>query len=761
MNLIQSYKNKNNLSNNDNDEPLNNFKNTTKFKTYKNNRNENSLDIDNIEPKNIKTSHKKMKKYKTEDIPDNSISYEDNLLKEEPNEISLAIKNSIRNYNREKNSKEIPDQSGNNYEKKNSKDFINYISNQDYNNSKYEKKLSDIAKMKEDLMNEDNNKAILKKNKNPKRTSILDIMRRKGLLTKLTNSKNKENLNTEPNEPNKIKNNLYKMQKNNRNNKSDNDESESDEEEDEVKRNEEGVNYINFRLDLKKIYKKPKWKLTPAKEASIFIKAKEINNRNKKKKNGRIIFNVGEKKKYNKTRVDNLYKVKGDNQKIIDNKKLKNNFNKFTKNKEEDENSETNINGNDGKKDNNNENESKFNSSTKLFFDLLYNKNEENEKRNNLHDKNNEKNGNNRKFSEENKYNQQNKHRNTFDYYFINKFERRAKKNNTVEENENRNLNLEDFVENLKSISKVRGKKAKIKKFITNKEDIDNYSKRRKKNLNDYFNKLSRNNADNDHHHVCKRYKNTFIKNNTDKRTVNRGNRRNRTEIRQVEFNSSQSSIGELDDDVDYEGEEEEGKNERNISHKYTKTSQNRNFKKFDKNIGRQKKKFESFNTNPLKRPLNNRLNQSAIKNRKNMNVPKIDISLIKNNKYYANKLPSRKDSDSKKETNHGKFKSVPKMSLNNSYQNKRRDNMKGMKDMDPIKSQLKIFNGPIDLSCVSFNNYEETVDNLINKFKKDGYIIIRNGNNSFEFSNGKINYLVEIVNIRNNTLYYLINKIK
>jgi hypothetical protein len=109
MNLIQRYKNNNNLSNNDNDESLNNYNNTTRFKTYRNNRNENSLDIDNVEPKNIKTSHKKMKKYKTEDIPDNSrnnkISYKDNLLKDEPNEISLTIKNSIRNYNRKKNSK--------------------------------------------------------------------------------------------------------------------------------------------------------------------------------------------------------------------------------------------------------------------------------------------------------------------------------------------------------------------------------------------------------------------------------------------------------------------------------------------------------------------------------------------------------------------------------------------------------------------------------------------------------------------------------
>ncbi len=41
--------------------------------------------------------------------------------------------------------------------------------------------------------------------------------------------------------------------------------------------------------------------------------------------------------------------------------------------------------------------------------------------------------------------------------------------------------------------------------------------------------------------------------------------------------------------------------------------------------------------------------------------------------------------------------------------------------------------------------NYEDTADNLINKVKKNGYKVVRKGNNIFEFSNGKINFLVII----------------
>ena len=98
----------------------------------------------------------------------------------------------------------------------------------------------------------------------------------------------------------------------------------------------------------------------------------------------------------------------------------------------------------------------------------------------------------------------------------------------------------------------------------------------------------------------------------------------------------------------------------------------------------------------------------------------------------------------------------------------------KEMIGTDAIKSRLKIrlieindklldaihyYNGPIDISCISINNYVETVRNLNQKVLKNGFKCVKFENNYFKFSNGLKSYLVEIVKIKNNMLYYLVLK--
>ena len=240
--------------------------------------------------------------------------------------------------------------------------------------------------------------------------------------------------------------------------------------------------------------------LQPAKAKSLFIKAIEINNSPKKKNKGKIIFNEPVR---NKTTVEKIYKKKED-KKVEDNR--------------------INSSFSDSEKKDNNERE--CNSSTKLIYDLNVKKNDGYPK-----DDINEKR---RQFTSERKANiQQDKHRNTLDFNLMSRsFERRPRKLFTLEGKGNRN-ELGDIEEELKSISKVKGKKAKIKKFKTNKEYIEKFTKNRKQYLIDYYTYLSNSNNNPYANQICKKYKDTLTTNSVekDRKSITRRNNRNPTEI--------------------------------------------------------------------------------------------------------------------------------------------------------------------------------------------------------------------------------------
>ena len=122
--------------------------------------------------------------------------------------------------------------------------------------------------------------------------------------------------------------------------------------------------------------------------------------------------------------------------------------------------------------------------------------------------------------------------------------------------------------------------------------------------------------------------------------------------------------------------------------------------------------------------------------------------------------------------------KNLPKnISINNKPKDKNLNNKVKSKEMggvDAIKSKFKkklieindklidaihYYNGPIDISCISSHNYAEAVNELNKKVLKNGFKCINNDNNYFKFSNGLDSFLVEIVKIRNNMLYYLVLK--
>ena len=75
------------------------------------------------------------------------------------------------------------------------------------------------------------------------------------------------------------------------------------------------------------------------------------------------------------------------------------------------------------------------------------------------------------------------------------------------------------------------------------------------------------------------------------------------------------------------------------------------------------------------------------------------------------------------------------------------------------LHSELIVYNGPINLKCISFKNYEDSINNLINKIKINGYQYYRINDNLFKCTKGNKVIDIEIVKIKGNLLYYLIKK--
>ena len=320
------------------------------------------------------------------------------------------------------------------------------------------------------------------------RMSIHDIIKKRGLANPKNNGDLEEmsNINTESNESKKIKSSLYKTNKAKLNKN-------QNEDPVEVKTADDGVKYIvfEFRHDLKMIYRKAKWKLAKTKIISIFLKAvkpkvEENSYKNNKKKNNRVLFNVGENSKNNddniilndmrnKTTIDKLYKRKGNNQKLVKGSLRKNGKSNIylNDNQEDDSDNSSSIQNNrkikkKNEKENDNFSRGTGNSNNKLFFDLLTNNSYNNGKKDEAF-KNINSNSNSNSSDEK----EHNGHKNNYiinsdylDDYFKNNFVRRVDRRGYTS-GYRRSPNNQEYLleENKKNINKVKSKKAKIIKF--------------------------------------------------------------------------------------------------------------------------------------------------------------------------------------------------------------------------------------------------------------------------------------------------------
>ena len=77
------------------------------------------------------------------------------------------------------------------------------------------------------------------------------------------------------------------------------------------------------------------------------------------------------------------------------------------------------------------------------------------------------------------------------------------------------------------------------------------------------------------------------------------------------------------------------------------------------------------------------------------------------------------------------------------------------------LNGEMKFYYGPVDIGCVSAKNYNESIEDLNNKLKNFGYRCIKHVNHFFTYTNDYNIIYVEIVKIGKNLLYYLMNKKK
>ena len=66
----------------------------------------------------------------------------------------------------------------------------------------------------------------------------------------------------------------------------------------------------------------------------------------------------------------------------------------------------------------------------------------------------------------------------------------------------------------------------------------------------------------------------------------------------------------------------------------------------------------------------------------------------------------------------------------------------------------MHIYRGDIDYNNVSLKNVQETIDDLINKYQKEGYDCIKKEKSKFNFVKGNNEYSIEIMRLGNGLLY-------
>ena len=170
-----------------------------------------------------------------------------------------------------------------------------------------------------------------------------------------------------------------------------------------------------------------------------------------------------------------------------------------------------------------------------------------------------------------------------------------------------------------------------------------------------------------------------------------------------------------------------------------------------NKTKNKKKSKLEIYNTENKSRKYKNVLIKNILPKRTKESMKSLANSYIKNktknNKSYNNYLNSSSDVS---------FRTNYNVSLED-LKNKLKDKLISV--TRELQFELKAYDGPINIDCISLKNTDESMNDMMNKMIINGYDCIRNKDNVIKCNKGKKFVDIELVKIRGNLLYFLIKK--
>ena len=316
-----------------------------------------------------------------------------------------------------------------------------------------------------------------------------------------------------------------------------------------------------------------------------------------------------------------------------------------------------------------------------------------------------------------------------------------------------------------KGLPKLKYKKAKIRKFKSHKGNFEDLPYPRRRNLYDpsYYKKSTL-----DDENIYEKINN----NNCVQREKTKGKLRSNKKI--LKFNNSSSSNSDNDEHY-YKMKKTCSKNHDKIRNIKTNTKNNtKNNSKVNNIIVdiNNNKEQNNKQSNTLNAQNSQKKNNDNRKYKKRY-IPHLNSSQCQFNPRLVADEPIKKSNSIERNNPNQEIQNDGyTLSFKKSF---RKIDSSDMEGVDAIKSNIKkklieknekllldaiyYYNGPIDISCISSQNYTGTIYELKRRASKNGYKCDKRENNFFKFTNGLESFLVEIVKIKNNMLYYLINK--
>ena len=162
-------------------------------------------------------------------------------------------------------------------------------------------------------------------------------------------------------------------------------------------------------------------------------------------------------------------------------------------------------------------------------------------------------------------------------------------------------------------------------------------------------------------------------------------------------------------------------------------------------------------------------LNKGNLKKKKMKSIDSNNISAILNSDYQSDsekiiynmtdKVKSKISKKIKISCNESKYDINYSNKTNKTIIKIKKNSQKKRKLNNINESDLSLYRGEIDYNNVSIKNIKETIDNLIMKYKKEGYTYIKKEKTKYQFNKGSESYIIEIMKLGNGLLYYKINK--